>query len=74
MAEFYAESNYKLNRTLAEKAFATILADERLGYVWMIDENKKDVGYVVLTLRYSMEYGGSIAYIDDLFVVPQSRN
>lgn len=74
MAEFYAESNYKLDRMLAEKAFATILADERLGYVWMIDENKKDVGYVVLTLRYSMEYGGSIAYIDDLFVVPQSRN
>lgn len=51
---------------LAQKAFAIILADERLGYVWMIEEDDKDVGYVLLTLRYAMEYGGSIAYIDDL--------
>jgi GNAT superfamily N-acetyltransferase len=70
MAEFYAESNYKLDR-----AFATILADERLGYVWIVvDENAKDVGYILLTLRYAMEYGGSIACLDDLFIVPLSRN
>jgi GNAT superfamily N-acetyltransferase len=74
MAEFYAESAYELDRAIAEKAFADILADARLGYVWIIDENGKDVGYVVLTLRYGMEYGGLMACIDDLFVVPQSRN
>jgi GNAT superfamily N-acetyltransferase len=32
------------------------------------------VGYVVLTLRFGMEYGGLMACLDDLFVVPQSRN
>jgi GNAT superfamily N-acetyltransferase len=74
MAEFYAESDYELDRSIAEKAFAAILADERLGYIWMIDEDGKDVGYVVLTLRFGMEYGGSIACLDDLFVVPPSRN
>jgi GNAT superfamily N-acetyltransferase len=74
MAEFYAESGYELDRLVAEKAFSTLLADEHLGYVWIIDENGKDVGYIVLTLRYGMEYGGLIACLDDLFVVPQSRN
>jgi GNAT superfamily N-acetyltransferase len=74
MAEFYAESDYKLDQAIAENAFAAILADERLGYVWIIDENGKDVGYVVITLRYGMEYGGLMACLDDLFVVPQSRN
>ncbi|NJM27208.1 MAG: GNAT family N-acetyltransferase [Pseudanabaena sp. RU_4_16] len=74
MNEFYAESDYELDRPLAEKAFADILADTRLGYVWIVDKNGKDVGYVVVTLRYGMEYGGSIACIDDLFVIPQSRN
>lgn len=29
MAEFYAESNYELDRPIAEQAFATLLADER---------------------------------------------
>ena len=74
MAEFYAESDYELDRPFAEKSFATILADERLGYVWIINENGKDVGYVVITLRYGMEYSGLMACIDDLFVIPQSRN
>lgn len=74
MNEFYAESDYELDRSLAEKAFVAILADERLGYVWIIDENGKDVGYVAIALRYGMEYGGLMACIDDLFVVPQSRN
>jgi GNAT superfamily N-acetyltransferase len=74
MAEFYAESGYDLDRLIAKKAFAAILADERLGYVWLIDEQGKNVGHIVLTLRFGMEYGGLIACIDDLFVVRPSRN
>ena len=74
MAEFYAESDYRLDHPLAKKAFAAILSDERLGYVWLIDEEGKVVGYVVLTFRFGMEYGGLMACLDDLFVVPQSRN
>ena len=74
MAEFYAESDYGLDQQLAKKAFAAILSDERLGYVWLIDDEGKVVGYVVLTLRFGMEYGGLMACVDDLFVVPQSRN
>jgi len=74
MAEFYAESDYELDRPFAEKAFAAIIANENLGYVWIVEENGKDVGYIVLTLRFGMEYGGLMACLDDLFVVPQSRN
>jgi GNAT superfamily N-acetyltransferase len=71
---FYAESGYALDAPLAEKAFADLLADERLGYVWLLDAAGRDAGYVVLTLRFGMEYGGLIACIDDLFVVPEHRN
>ena len=74
MSEFYAESGYDLDHSIAGAAFAKIISDERLGYVWLIDEEAKNVGYIVLTLRFGMEYGGLMASIDDLFVVPQSRN
>ncbi len=74
MTEFYSESGYELDCRAAEKAFTAILADERLGYVWIIDEKGTVVGYIVLTLRFGMEYGGLMACLDDLFVVPQSRN
>jgi GNAT superfamily N-acetyltransferase len=74
MSEFYAEAGYSLEHALAEGAFSALLSDERLGYVWLIDDGVKTVGYVVLTLRFGMEYGGLMGCIDDLFVVPQSRN
>ncbi len=36
MAEFYAEGAYLLNRRRATEAFQTLLADDRLGHVWII--------------------------------------
>ncbi|HMB90366.1 MAG TPA: GNAT family N-acetyltransferase [Rhodothermales bacterium] len=74
MADFYAESGYELDQAHAHKAFAALLADQRLGYIWLLEDDEKEVGYVVLTLRFGMEYGGLTACLDDLFVVPQSRN
>lgn len=68
MAEFYGESDYPLNRKRAADAFSTLLSDERLGRVWIVEADSENVGYIVLTLGYSMEYGGRDAYVDDLFV------
>ncbi len=34
----------------------------------------RDVGHVVLTLKYAMEYGGIVACLDDLYVQPDWRN
>ena len=73
MAEFYAESGYPLNRTLAADAFAALNGDERLGYAWLIQPGESDPGYLVLTLTFSMEYGGPSAFVDDLFIRPAFR-
>jgi ribosomal protein S18 acetylase RimI-like enzyme len=49
-------------------AFSELLADQELGQVWLILAEAGPVGYVVLTLGYSMEYGGRDAFVDDLFI------
>lgn len=74
MAEFYAEAGYTLNRSHAAEAFSTLLSDERLGYIWLIESDSNPVGYIVLTVKYGMEYGGLMTCIDDLFVRPPFRN
>jgi GNAT superfamily N-acetyltransferase len=74
MAEFYAEAGYDLNHVRAAGAFAAILADERLGFVWIIQAEHHDVGHIALTLKYAMEYCGIIACVDDLYVKPDWRN
>lgn len=73
MAEFYSESPYTLNPRRAAAGFAPLLAEDRLGHVWFIQSNSKDVGFVVVTLPYSMEYGGPTAVVDDFFIRSASR-
>ena len=73
MAEFYSDSLYTLNPRRAAESFAPLLADDRWGYVWFIRGDSQDVGYVVITLSYSMEYGGPSAIVDDFFIRPAFR-
>jgi GNAT superfamily N-acetyltransferase len=68
MTEFYAEAAYPLNHRRATEAFSALLAEDHLGQVWLIQTDSQDVGHVVVTLCFSMEYGGLIAFVDDLFV------
>jgi ribosomal protein S18 acetylase RimI-like enzyme len=74
MASFYAESGYNLDQPLAAEAFAALLSKAHLGCVWLIDECGQPAGYVVVTFRFGMEYGGLMACLDDLYVRPEFRN
>ena len=74
MAEFYAESDYVLDRGRAAAAFTALLSDPRLGRVWLIEQAAAAVGYVVVTFVFGMEYGGLTAFVDDFFVRPAYRN
>ena len=73
MAEFYGEAGYPLPREAAARAFAALLEDPRLGRVWLVQAEGAVVGYLVLTLAFSMEYGGPRGFIDDFFVRPAAR-
>lgn len=73
MVEFYAESRYPLDLARAADSFRALLRDERLGQAWLIEAKGSAVGYLVVTLGYSMEYGGIDAFIDELFVQPAFR-
>jgi GNAT superfamily N-acetyltransferase len=74
MTEFYAESNYELDRENATQAFRTILEQPRLGDIFIIDFDGQGVGHAVITYKFAMEYGGMMACLDDLFIRPEFRN
>src|SRR5687768_10573327 len=73
MGEFYAEAGYPLPEDAAARAFAALLGDPRLGRAWLLEADGAPAGYLVLTLGYSMEYGGLRGFVDDLFVRPAAR-
>ena len=73
MREFYAEANYALDAGWATEAFSTVLRDSSRGIAWIVAEGDEPMGYVVMTFRLSMEFCGSDAFIDDLFVRARHR-
>lgn len=73
MREFYAESPYSLDMDWAASSFRALLKDDSSGAVWIIFYDSEPAGYVVLTIKFSMEYGGLDGFIDDLFIRPPCR-
>src|SRR4051812_47143102 len=57
----------------ARAAVERLLADPALGRAWVIRSGDEPAGYVVLTLGYSIEFGGRTAFVDELYVAPAHR-
>jgi GNAT superfamily N-acetyltransferase len=68
MSEFYAEAQFALDTEWATLSFSALLGDPSRGGVWIVSLDNATAGYVVVTHRFSMEFGGMDAFIDDLFV------
>jgi ribosomal protein S18 acetylase RimI-like enzyme len=73
MREFYAESSFPLDEAWAGRAFESLIDEPRQGAVWLIESAGEAVGHVVLSVRFTMEFGGLSGYIDDLYVRPEHR-
>lgn len=73
MDDFYAEASFPLDHAIAARSFDALLRQPSLGAVWLMLHEEQPAGYVVLTTRFAMEYGGLDGFIDDLFVRPRFR-
>jgi ribosomal protein S18 acetylase RimI-like enzyme len=73
MREFYAEAQYALDSEWAKSSFSALLTDSSRGGIWIVYLDDAAAGYVVVTYRFSMEFGGMDAFIDDLFVFSKYR-
>src|SRR5919108_6683023 len=50
-----------------------LLRDPSRGRVWIIRISHEDVGYVILTFGYDLEFGGRQATITDLYIASRYR-
>ena len=52
---------------------ATFLTDGSLGRAWLIFDGPQPIGYAVLTLGFSFEYGGRDAFLDEMYLDERYR-
>lgn len=73
MRELYAHEAIYFDEARARAALSRLLADDSLGRVWVARVEGEPAGYLVLTLGYSLEFGGRDAFVDELFVAERFR-
>ena len=72
--EYYAFDHMAFDAAVVESALAQLLADASLGRVWLIEQQGANVGYLILTLGFDLEFGGRQATVTDLYLQPQARH
>lgn len=73
MQEFYAIDNYPFDPEKSKLLFREFIEKEHLGKAWLIYNEQEIVGYVILTFVFSFEYGGTIAFLDELYLTENAR-
>ena len=71
--DFYAIDNYPMDVEVAKTLFQEFISNEHLGKSWLIYSENEIVGYIILTFIFSFEYGGKIAFVDELFIKETAR-
>jgi ribosomal protein S18 acetylase RimI-like enzyme len=68
MREFYAHEGLVFDESRTLGAFRTMAADPNLGRVWIFRAGGAVVGYLAVTVCYSLEFAGRYALVDELYV------
>lgn len=73
MKEFYAEAGFSLPESAAARTFEALITHPDQGRVYVMRVDGAPAGFGVLTVAFSMEYGGLRGFVDDFFVAPEFR-
>ena len=73
MQDFYAIDNYPMDVEVTKTLFQEFISNEHLGKSWLMYSENEIVGYIILTFIFSFEYGGKIAFLDELFIKETAR-
>ena len=70
--EFEAIAGFAALRV--ELVLQQLLAEPRLGAIWVAESDARLVGYLIAVLVLSVEHQGLMGEIDEFFVVPEARS
>jgi ribosomal protein S18 acetylase RimI-like enzyme len=68
MREFYGHEGLAFDEARTLGAFRTLAADPNLGRVWIFRVGGEAVGYLAVTVCFSLEFAGRYALVDELYV------
>jgi GNAT superfamily N-acetyltransferase len=73
LASQFEEHGIALSLDELAEAVRVLIADERRGTV-LVAHGPEPIGVAALAYTWTLEHGGLVAWLDELFVVPQHRD
>jgi len=73
MRDFYLIDAYPFDDKTAAQRIREFIAQPDWGRICLIENEGKVAGYYVLTYIYSFEFGGRMAFVDELYINPEFR-
>jgi diamine N-acetyltransferase len=68
VAQLYRHDSIPFDPARSRRAIEELLANPQWGGVWWIEANGELAGYFVLTVGYSLEFGGRFALLDEFLI------
>ncbi|MBY0508130.1 MAG: GNAT family N-acetyltransferase [Bryobacteraceae bacterium] len=68
MCELYANDGVPFHAERSRQATRQLMQEPRAGAIWLLEIGEATIGYVVMTIGFSLEVGGWHGFIDELFV------
>ena len=73
MKAYYNFDQLEFNHLKAQSALTNLIKNESYGKVWLVLDEGVEIGYIVITFGYSIEFGGLDAFIDEFFILEDYR-
>lgn len=73
MTDFYAIDNYPIDIEVTKRNFEYFIQQPQLGQIFEIHFEKEIVGYILFATLFSFEFGGTIAFLDELYISEKMR-
>ncbi len=74
MAQLYSQDVIPWDEIRSRKAIGDLLETPQLGGIWLIRADDAVVGYMVLTVCFSLEFHGRFGLLDEFFVEAPYRS
>jgi GNAT superfamily N-acetyltransferase len=68
MAQLYLHETIPFDTVRTRRVIHELLANPQWGAIWWIEAGGELAGYFVLTLGYSLEFGGRFALLDEFLI------
>jgi len=73
MQAYYQYDGHGFDRAKARTALVGLLGEPRFGRAWLVLDEDRAVGYVVLCFGYSLEWLGRDAFVDEFYLREEYR-